>query len=70
MPSRRIDTLTPAEFMLTSDRSHPDVEIYHQMMDTILEALTVLCNEEPDPTLFREGVIDLLIAFDTQPTEH
>tara|TARA_R110002074_G_scaffold64529_4_gene154072 strand:- start:1322 stop:1492 length:171 start_codon:yes stop_codon:yes gene_type:complete len=56
--------------MLTSDRSHPDVEIYHQMMDTILEALTVLCNEEPDPTLFREGVIDLLIAFDTQPTEH
>jgi hypothetical protein len=65
-----ITTLTPAEFMLTRDSSNPDVEIYHQIVDAILDTLTQLCNEVEDPTEFREGVIDILIAFDTQPTEH
>jgi hypothetical protein len=63
-------TLTPAEFMLTCDMSHPDVEIYHMLMDSILTQLTKLCDEEKDLTRFREGVIDVLITFDTQPTEH
>jgi hypothetical protein len=56
--------------MLTRDSSNPDVEIYHQIVDAILDTLTQLCNEVEDPTEFREGVIDILIAFDTQPTEH
>ena len=70
MPHHSVATLTPAEFMLTRDHSNPDIQTYHLIVDSILNQLTQLCNEVKDPTDFRNGVIDILITFDTQPTEH
>lgn len=70
MPRQPIATLTPAEFMLSRDHSNPDIQAYHTIVDSILDQLTLLCNEESDPNKFRNGVIDVLIQFDTQPTEH
>ena len=68
--SSKSTLIMQSAIMLTRDSSNPDVEIYHQIVDAILDTLTQLCNEVEDPTEFREGVIDILIAFDTQPTEH
>ena len=68
--SSKSTLIMQSAIMLTRDSSNPDVEIYHQIVDAILDNLTLLCNEVEDPTEFREGVIDILIAFDTQPTEH
>jgi len=70
MSSHSVTTLTPAEFMLTRDSDDPDVQTYHLIVDSILDRLTRLCNEQDDPTKFRNGVIDVLVTFDTQPTEH
>jgi len=56
--------------MLTRDHSNPDIQAYHTIVDSILDQLTLLCNEETDLPKFRDGVIDILIQFDTQPTEH
>jgi hypothetical protein len=70
MPRQPIATLTPAEFMLSRDHSNPDIQAYHTIVDSILDQLTFLCNEEPNLAKFRNGVIDILIEFDTQPTEH
>jgi len=70
MSQHSVTTLTPAEFMLTRDSSDPDVQTYHLIVDSILDRLTRLCTEVKDPEEFRDGVIDVLITFDTQPTEH
>jgi len=70
MSSHSVTTLTPAEFMLTRDSDDPDVQTYHLIVDSILDRLTRLCNEQDDPAKFRNGIIDVLITFDTQPTEH
>ena len=70
MSQQSTATLTPAEFMLTRDHSNPDIRAYHDIVDSILDQLTLLCNEENNLSKFRDGVIDILIQFDTQPTEH
>ena len=70
MSRHSITALTPAEFMLTRDSDDPDVQTYHLIVDSILDRLTQLCNEVEDPVQFRNGIIDVLITFDTQPIEH
>jgi len=70
MSQHSVTALTPAEFMLTRDSLDPDIQTYHLIVDSILDRLTRLCNEVEDPAEFRDGVIDVLITFDTQPTEH
>ena len=70
MSHASVTALTLAAFMLTRDSSNPDIQIFHLIVDSILDRITQLCSEEDDPAKFRDGVIDVLVTFNTRPIKH
>jgi hypothetical protein len=70
MSHASVTALTLAAFMLTRDSSNPDIQTYHLIVDSILDQLTRLSSEEDDPAKFRDGVIDVLVTFNTRLFEH